>query len=257
MTATHIKLAAVRANEAIRFSVVLPAYNEAKRLPPYLDQVSSYLRENFADQHEMIIVDDGSVDDLQDALTQYAPALSANARIRWIRHNQNRGKGAAIRSGLNAARGEYILVADADGATPITEESSLRRALAAGADLAIGSRFLAADKQRRRSAGRQVVGWAAASIIRLVAGCGVRDTQCGFKMLRQHAASCLVEMTNVDGFAFDVELIRAARRLGYRIVEVPVVWQEISGSKVRLIPAGAQFLADLARLRARRPTRNC
>ena len=140
----------------ITLSVIIPAYNEAQRLPPYLESVRSYLDRHYAAGYEVIVVDDGSRDGLSDALARLAahwPELVA------MRHPENRGKGVAVRTGILAAAGKRLLFADADGATPIDQETRLSQAVAAGAALAVGSRLVAAPGvTRRRTRIRGLVG---------------------------------------------------------------------------------------------------
>ena len=140
------------ANTVLAFSLVIPAYNESQRLPPYLETIRSYLSEIHADQYEVIVVDDGSSDHLGDVLAEAFPAWE---QIRVLRHPQNMGKGAAVRTGVVAARGSRFLFADADGATPIEETQKLCAALDAGADLAVGSRLLSTDQVTRQRTWRR------------------------------------------------------------------------------------------------------
>lgn len=132
--------------EPIALSVILPAYNEAARLPPHLAAVRQYLQARYSDRYEVIVVDDGSGDGLANVLDGLAAAWP---QLRVIRHAQNQGKGAAVRTGMLAAGGALLLFADADGATPIEEEGRLAAAIRAGADLAVGSRLLSAAGTRR------------------------------------------------------------------------------------------------------------
>lgn len=230
-------------------SIVLPAYNEARRLPPYLGAVKQHLDACHAGRHEVIVVDDGSRDGLDSVVEAWRADWPA---LRLISHPTNCGKGAAVRTGMLAARGERLLFADADGATPITEEAKLRAALDAGADLAVGSRLLAAPGARRRRAlvrglaGRVFAAWA-----RWWLEVPVRDPQCGFKMFRREVACQLFEQSSEPGYLFDLELLALARRCGYRIAEVPVDWTEISGGHLRWTAVLPGILPAMWRLRRR------
>ena len=163
-------------------SLILPALDEARRLPPYLQSVRAYLEQSFRQPYEVIVVDDGSRDETAAVVERLAGQWP---QLRLLRHAQNEGKGAAVRTGVLAARGEFLLFADADGATPIEEHARLAAAIAQGADVAIGSR-LAADPAIRRSRHwyRGLTGKLFAFAARRLLRIPVLDTQCGFKMFR-------------------------------------------------------------------------
>jgi len=186
-------------------SVILPAYNEAQRLPPYLATVKEYVETGRGGAYEVIVVDDGSDDGLDKVVKAWQADWPA---LRLIAHSVNRGKGAAVRTGMLAARGKRLLFADADGATPIAEEGKLRAALEAGADLAVGSRLLAAAGiRRRRTLARSLAGRLFAALARWWLGVSVRDPQCGFKMFRRDAARELFHRSCEPGYLFDLELM--------------------------------------------------
>ena len=231
-------------------SLVIPAYNERQRLPIFLGSTRDYLDSEFAGDYEVIVVDDGSA----DGTPNYLENASAEwPQLSFIRHLDNQGKGAAVRSGMRVAHGEYWLFADADGATPIAEERKLREAIEHGADLAIGSRNLEArDTRRNRSFGRRVVGWLFRCCCRVLVGLRTTDTQCGFKMFRADAGAWLFSNLNEPGFAFDLELLLRASAARYRLAEVPVVWNEIPGSKVRLLRDSVRMLKSLLSMRRQR-----
>jgi dolichyl-phosphate beta-glucosyltransferase len=228
-------------------SVILPAYNEGTRLPPYLESMRTYLDATFPASYEVLVVDDGSSDGLAarvESLGHTWPSL------RLLRHAENRGKGAALRSGLAAACGTLMLVADADGATPIREESRLREAIERGADVAVGSRLLPDPAGAvRRCWHRRLFGRSFAGMVRWVFDLPLRDTQCGFKMFRREVALHLLPFCHQTGYLFDVEALLRAHRLGYRLAEVPISWQDIPGSKVRLFRDGWRMVRGLAELR--------
>ncbi len=232
--------------ESIAISLVLPAYNEAARLPPYLAAVRRHLDRRYPGANEVIVVDDGSTDGLEHVLEQTAVGWP---QLRWIRHAQNQGKGAAVRTGMLAARGQLVLFADADGATPIAEESRLAAAIRAGADLAVGSRLVAAAGARRsRNWLRGLAGRMFALVARRLLRLPVRDTQCGFKMFRGDVARHLFSLLRERGFLFDLEVLGLARRLGYRTVEVPVDWAEVPGGHFSPARQFPKLLADLRRI---------
>jgi dolichyl-phosphate beta-glucosyltransferase len=230
----------------LELSLVIPAYNEAHRLPPYLAAVRSYLDARYRDGYEVLVVDDGSNDGLGELLVQ---AASQWPRLRTLKHAQNQGKGAAVRTGVLAASGARILFADADGATPIEEEARLAEAIQNGADLAVGSRLVAAaGVERSRSWARGLAGRLFAAVARRLLGLAVRDTQCGFKMFRAEAAQRLFSLAREPRYLFDLEVLALAAKLGYRIAEVPVRWKEIAGGHLSLVREVPKVLRDLWRL---------
>jgi dolichyl-phosphate beta-glucosyltransferase len=236
-------------DERVELSVVIPAYNEAHRLPPYLASVRQYLEARYGDRYEVIVVDDGSTDGLADALWQ---AAGGWGRLRLLQHPQNQGKGAAVRTGVLAARGELVLFADADGATPIEEERRLAEAIGRGADLAVGSRLLAAPGvERSRSWARGLAGRLFAAVARRLLGLTVRDTQCGFKMFRAGASQRLFTLAREPRYLFDLEVLALAARLGYATAEVPIRWREIPGGHLSLARELTKVVGDLWRLRRR------
>lgn len=230
-------------------SVIIPAYNEARRLPPYLASVREYLDAHYPGGYEAIVVDDGSRDGLPDVLS----ALTADwPELAVIRHPVNRGKGAAVRTGMLAARGQRLLFADADGATPIDQEAGLAEAIAAGADVAVGSRLVAAPGvTRRRTPLRGLTGRLFARLARWWLGISIRDTQCGFKMFRGEAGRKLFSLTRETGYLFDLELLLLAGRLGYHVAEVPVNWTDVPGGHLSLTRELAKIVFGLWRLRRR------
>lgn len=236
-------------NNRPRLSVVIPAYNEVGRLPPVLAEAQRYLDAQFHYGYEVVVVDDGSSDSLLDLLE----SLSANwPNLSVIRHLSNLGKGAAVKSGMQAARGEVLLFMDADGATPIGEEAALRKAIESGADVAIGSRVLPSHEVKRtRTMNRQLVGWLFSLICRVALRVPMSDTQCGFKMFRRQVGQHLFAELREAGFAFDLELLASAAAANYRIVEVPVAWQEVPGSKVRIVRDSVRMLRSLFAIRRR------
>jgi len=230
-----------------QLSVVIPAFNEEARIAPYLEEVRDYLDSSLPNQAEVIVVDDGSRDGTSALVSRFAETWPP---LRLIVQDRNRGKGAAVRAGVLAARGRRILFADADGATPIAEEARLSRALADGAAIACGSRHVQGDGiVRTRNLRRE----AASGIFRAVASClvgvGVKDTQCGFKMLEANAAKLLFGLSTETGYLFDIEALAIARKAGFTIAEVAVNWSEKEGSKVRLVRDSLRMFAGLWRLR--------
>ena len=236
----------------ISISVVIPAFNESQRLPPYLTTIRAYCEEHFSDRHEVIVVDDGSTDGTAVETRQMTTDWP---HLQLLQLAENRGKGAAVRTGILAARGELLLFADADGATPIEEEKRLRAVIHDGADIAIGSRLVdAGGVTRQRTWPRAVIGRAFAQVARSLLGLRVRDTQCGFKMFRRDPGRRLFELVTEERFLFDLELLMLAERLGHRVVEVPINWYDQPGSRMRMRREMGRILKGLWRLRRRRIT---
>lgn len=230
----------------VELSVVIPAYNEARRLGPTLDRVDGYLRERGLSA-EVLVVDDGSTDSTA-ALVERHPAPN----VRLVRQPENRGKGAALRRGVEESRGRRVLLCDADLSTPIDDLPRLECRLDEGAEVAIGSRGLADSAVNvRQPLYRELMGKTFNRIIRLLGVRGVRDTQCGFKLLDGVAARHLFSMLRTEGFAFDVELIWLARRAGYRIDEVGVRWENSRASSVDPIVDSLAMLRDVLLMRWR------
>ncbi|MCC6574450.1 MAG: glycosyltransferase family 2 protein [Planctomycetes bacterium] len=227
-------------------SLVIPAFNEEMRLPAFLDASIAYLTKS-GRSFEIIVVDDGSRDGTQAVVQQRASLVK---EVRLLALDRNSGKGAAVRAGMLAATGDLRLFADADGATTMDELARLEAALAAGADVAIGSRE-GKGTIVRASAIRRFLGRWFNRAVRLGALRGIRDTQCGFKLFKGGVAAKLFGMARESGFAFDVEILYLARKLGHKVAEVPVNWTEIPGSKVRLLRDGFRMLVQVQRIRRR------
>jgi dolichyl-phosphate beta-glucosyltransferase len=228
-------------------SLVIPAFNEEKRLPVALARIAEWLgsRKPYMTA-EVLVVDDGSSD--RTAAVAEKTAAGLGLVFRLIRLPENRGKGAAVRAGVMEAAGEHVLVTDADLSTPIAEVEKL---LSADAPVAIGSRGIDATLvKQKQSLFRVASGKLFNFLVRLLAVTGIRDTQCGFKLFRRDAAREVFSRATVDRFAFDVEALLLARRLGYRIAEVPVLWFNSPDTRVGL-GGGLEAFAALFRIRWR------
>jgi dolichyl-phosphate beta-glucosyltransferase len=230
-------------SEAVDLSVVIPAFNEAVRLPPTLERVLAYLRRSGA-RHEVVLVDDGSRDDT----VARARAIGGES-LRVLQNEENRGKGYSVRRGMLAARGARRLMTDADLSTPIEDLARLAGRLDAGYDVAIGSRALPdSNVEIHQPWYRENMGRVFNAAVRVLALPGLRDTQCGFKLFTAEAAEAAFSRAQLDGFSFDVEALYLARRLGYRIAEVPVTWRNDAASRVGLW-SGFRAFPDLLRIR--------
>lgn len=225
-------------------SVVIPAYNEAERILPTVGAFGVHLSRS-GQPWELIVSDDGSTDGTPELLEN-----TTLANLRVVRAPANQGKGAAVRRGVMAAHGEHVLFADADNSTPIEHADDLLAAIDAGADVAIGSRAADGASESNKSPLRRLasggIRWLAATTLAL----DVRDTQCGFKLMRAPVARDVFSSMTIDGFSFDLEVLFLAAKRGYRIAEIPVGWVDAPGSKVDVRKEMQRFLRDLALIRS-------
>ncbi len=228
--------------------MVIPAYNEASRLPAPLERLREFARD--FPSMEVIVVDDGSSDRTWDIANEIARAWSAGGPpMRVLRNPGNRGKGFSVRHGVLNASGEWILFSDADFSTPIEDVHTLLDKTLQGFDVVIGSRALRPEfVGRHQSALRENAGRFFNLMMRLITGLPFLDTQCGFKLMRREPARAIFSRQKIDGFGFDAEVLYLARKLGYRSAEVPVHWNNIAGTKVSTL-SGLDAFVDLARIR--------
>jgi len=222
-------------------TIVIPAYNEQNRLPATLRTVLAYLDGQKVESAEVVVVNDGS----RDGTAQVAlDAAKADPRVRLVENPGNRGKGYAVRHGLQEAKGDWVLFTDADLSAPIDELGKLASAVESqDADGAIGSRAL--DRSLigvHQPPFREMSGRFFNLVMRMITGLPYRDTQCGFKLLSAKAAALLASKQQIEGFGFDVELLYIAKKHGLRILEVPVRWNNVEGTKVSLVNGLAAFL---------------
>lgn len=229
-------------------SIVVPAYNEQERLARSLPLIDAYIQRQKIET-EVIVVDDGSI----DGTSRVASEWLRGRRGLVLRHAENRGKGFAVRRGILAASGRFVLMTDADLATPIEEHGKLAAAvLDHELDVAIGSRGLPesiveGDEGPMRKIRTRVFNY----LMRWMMGLSFRDTQCGFKLIDRERTRPLIERMVVDRFAFDVELLFLCMRFGLRVREIPVVWRHDPDSRVGLLVDPMRMLVDVARVRWR------
>ena len=224
-------------------SVVIPAYNEERRLPATLNAVLADLRGRRR-PFEVLVADDGS----SDATARLAREAGPEVRVLRLAH---RGKGAAVRDGVLASSGDLVLVTDADLSTPIEEVDLLVAALE-GCEVAIGSRNVAGARVAvRQRLDRRVMGRVFNLLVRVLLLPGLQDTQCGVKLFRRDVALAVFERCQSDGFAFDVEALSLARRLGHRVAEVPVEWRNSPDSRVRPLVDVPRMFWELLTIRRR------
>ncbi|HEX8713252.1 MAG TPA: dolichyl-phosphate beta-glucosyltransferase [Terracidiphilus sp.] len=228
------------------YSIVIPAYNEAGRIPATLHAVVECIRQK-GWSAEVIVVDDGS----RDATAEVVRAIAATApEIRLMQNPGNRGKGYSVRSGLLNALGEVVMFTDADLSSPMEEAQGLFDAIANGADIAIGSRWLETKRQTiRQPLYRQFFGRCFNGVTRLVMGLPFADTQCGFKAFTRAAAQTVFQLQTIERWGFDPEILFIALKRGYRIQEVPVSWAHDERSRVSYLKDGMKMLQEIAIVR--------
>ncbi len=230
----------------MRYSIIIPAYNESRRIEPTLKKVLAYVQAQGWDA-EIIVVNDGSRDNTADIIRRYS---QGHPSLRLIENAGNRGKGYSVRNGMLNARGDVMLFSDADLSAPIEEAPKLLEAIAAGADMAIGSRWMRAELQTgRQSIHRQLFGRVFNLALRLVLGLNFKDTQCGFKAFNRRAVETIFPMQKIERWGFDPELIFLAQKNGLRVVEVPVQWAHEEGGSIHPLRDGMRMVWDVLRIR--------
>lgn len=230
----------------MKLSIVIPAYNEARRLPATLASISEYLELSGIDA-EIIVVDDGSTDGTIDAVRNL-PGKGLPPRI--LSFEGNRGKGAVTRDGMLEAKGNFVLFMDADNSTHVTEVEKLLVVAEQGVPVVIGSRYLEKDSIKIKQPWyRVMISRAGNALIQGVLLRGIKDTQCGFKLFSRDAATQIASRLTMERFSFDMELLVIAKQLDLEIREVPVNWYDTPGTRLRPIKSSFQTLIDLVRIR--------
>ncbi len=228
------------------YSIVIPAYNESARIEATLTAVVRCIRENAWDA-EIIVVNDGSVDTTAQQILDFARTAP---EIRLLENPGNHGKGYSVRHGLLQARGEIVMFTDADLSAPIAEAERLFAAIRAGADIAIGSRWLERQRQtHRQPLYRQLFGRCFNLITRTVMGLTFHDTQCGFKAFTREAAQTVFQLQRIEGWGFDPEILFIASKRHLRVDEVPVSWGHDERSRLSYLRDGFQMLKEIATIR--------
>ncbi len=228
-------------------SIVIPAFNEEKRLPRTLLQIQEYLsRRSFL--AEVIVVDDGSADATCKVVQQFIPNFP---ELRLISNGRNRGKGFSVRHGVLESRNEVVLFTDADLSAPIEEADKLFDVLwTREFEIAIGSR--AVDRsliEVRQSHLREFAGIVFNRVVRLLTNTSFEDTQCGFKAFRRETLPAIFGQQRIDGFGFDPEILFLAHRAGFRVAEIPVRWAHDPATKVNVVTDSVRMIRDLIKIR--------
>ncbi len=231
----------------MKTSLIIPAYNEEKRLGAFLDLIFDYHKQRPNDIQEILIIDDGSQDKTFDVAIKFAGDLP----ITVIKHDFNKGKGAAIKTGIMSASGDYIIFMDADGATPITEFPKMISALSE-AQIGIGNRWLPGSHTERTSFLRKLSGYIYRRYMSLF-GLGEIDTMCGFKGYRRDIAKALFSHLLEERWLFDTEIAYKAVQAKYSIKNFPISWKSMDGSKLStatLITSGLRIWPLINRIKA-------
>jgi dolichyl-phosphate beta-glucosyltransferase len=228
------------------YSIVIPAYNEAARIRRTIEHILAFV----SDQQwnaEILVVNDGSTDNTAQVVQDYA---AQNRALRLIENPGNRGKGYSVRNGVLHSNGEIVLFSDADLSSPIEESLKLFTAIEAGADVAIGSRWLRTELQvQRQPLYRQFYGRLFNLVLRLVLGLHFRDTQCGFKAFTRKAAYTIFPLQHIERWGFDPEILFLARRFGFRTEEVAVRWAHREGTRINPLRDGMRMAVEVLRIR--------
>ena len=228
------------------YSIVIPAYNESLRLGETLGRVQADVdRQGWS--AEIIVVNDGSSDNTADVVRSFA---EHDGRLRLVENPGNRGKGYSVRNGMLHAVGELLFFTDADMSSPIEEAPKLLEAIAGGADVAVGSRWLRSETQtQRQPLYRQLFGRIFNLALRIVLGLSYADTQCGFKIFTRRSAQVIFPLQKIDRWGFDPELLFLANRFGFKVAEIPIAWAHSEGSRIRYFRDGIRMFWEMLRIR--------
>ena len=228
------------------YSIVIPAYNEGARLGATLEKVLAYVHAQGWDA-EVLVVNDGSRDDTADIVRSFA---ARDPMLRLLENPGNRGKGYSVRNGMLHSRGRIVLFSDADLSSPIEEAPKLFDALAEGADIAIGSRWLRSETQtQRQPLHRQLFGRIFNLLLRITLGLQFADTQCGFKAFKRPAVERIFPLQQIERWGFDPEVLFLARKFGFEVKEVPVLWGHSGGTRIHPLIDGSRMFQEMLRIR--------
>jgi dolichyl-phosphate beta-glucosyltransferase len=232
--------------EPATYSIILPAYNESARIAATLDKILHHATERCWNV-EVIVVNDGSSDGTAAIVREYA---SSYAVLRLLENPGNRGKGYSVRNGMLHATGDILLFSDADLSSPIEEADKLFAAIAKGADIAIGSRWMDRRLQiRRQPLHRRLFGRIFNLALRIILGLQFKDTQCGFKAFTRRSAEAIFPRQKIERWGFDPELLYLAKKFGFAITEVPVAWSHREGTRIHPLRDGIRMFGELLRVR--------
>ena len=229
-----------------KFTIVIPAFNESGRILATLESVVGCIRTRGWNA-EVLVVNDGSSDDTAEIVARFQASAP---EVELLENPGNRGKGYSVRAGMLQSQSEIVLFTDADLSAPIEEADRLLAAIAGGADIAIGSRWLETSRQtHRQPLYRQFFGRCFNAVTRFVMGLPFADTQCGFKAFTREAAHTVFQLQTIERWGFDPEILFIALKRGYRIQEVPVSWAHDARTRMSYLRDGMQMLKEIATIR--------
>ena len=232
--------------EAPTYSIILPAYNESARIAATLETILVHATQRNWNV-EIIVVNDGSSDHTAEIVCEYA---SKHPVLRLLENPGNRGKGYSVRNGMLQAKGDILLFSDADLSSPIEEADKLFAAIAKGAEIAIGSRWVDPGLQiRRQPLYRRIFGRIFNLALRISLGLRFKDTQCGFKAFTRRSAQAIFPLQKIERWGFDPELLYLAKKFGFTISEVPVAWSHREGTRIHPLRDGIRMLSELLKIR--------
>ena len=227
----------------MEISIVIPAYNEERRIESTLKKVIKYCKKNFSN-YEILVVNDCSKDRTKQVVEKYK-----TQKVKLLHNGVNRGKGYSVRKGILAAKYPFVLFTDSDMSTPMTDLKSFLPYIKRY-DIVIASRNMKGSKIKvSQPFYRKLMGKAFPFFVNLLVLRGFKDTQCGFKLFKTDVAKKIVALQTFERFSFDVEILFIAKKLGYKIKELPVTWVDKAGSKVSPIKDAASMMMDLFRIR--------
>ncbi len=230
----------------LTYSIIIPAYNESARIGATLDKVLTYAAERRWEA-EVIVVNDGSRDNTVEIVRQY---VEKHPTLRLLENPGNRGKGYSVRNGMLHAGGEVLLFSDADLSAPIDEAPKLFAAISEGADIAIGSRWLQSELQtQKQPLYRQLFGRIFNLLLRMILALKFKDTQCGFKAFSRRAAQAIFPLQKIERWGFDPELLYLAKKLDFKVVEVPVAWAHSEGTRINPLRDGIRMFGEIMKIR--------
>ena len=228
------------------YSIILPAYNESARIAATLEKILAHGTQRGWNL-EVIVVDDGSIDGTAELVRGYASKHSA---LRLLENPGNRGKGYSVRNGMLHAKGDILLFSDADLSSPIEEADKLFAAMAQGAEIAIGSRWVDPRLQiRRQPLHRRLFGRIFNVALRIILGLQFKDTQCGFKAFTRRSAQTIFPLQKIERWGFDPEVLFLAKQFGFAVREVPVAWSHREGTRINPLRDGIRMFGELLRVR--------